>query len=257
MDKRAAKSRCLILNPLSSFLACVLLTAPAFGSAPTTVHSAEPATQAIPASVSMPAATGALDQSSPKALLRTLLASGGELDETQVRSLYHAANPVEQKTLDGVVQVELANARLRAMERAKFGKSTTRPSSGAMTSLNADALGDTDLLIEKIEGDKATVSTPRAGGMSMQFVRVDGKWKLPIASLVGKLDPAMIETLDAVTRAQVGVIDGITSDVKNGKLTRQDQVREELKRRLAERLAAATRSNVPTATTAPAVQPKT
>src|ERR1041385_4050770 len=90
--------------------------------------SAAPAPATLPSAAATRPGT-ALDQSSPKALLRSFFLSRGEVDEASLRSLFHAANPTEQKILDGVVQVELANARLRTAEQQKFGHATTAPSS--------------------------------------------------------------------------------------------------------------------------------
>lgn len=200
-----------------------------------------------------PVPVGSIDQSSPKALMRTFFASRGEVAEADIRSLLYATNPVEQKMLDSVVKIELANARLRDAEQEKLGKVTTAPvvESPVIDPPTADEM---DLLEEKITGDRATVSS---AGMSMEFVRIDGKWKLPISSLVGPVDPASADTLDASTRAQVAVIDAVTDDVKAGRITSEEAVRQELSKRLAERLAearnAATQSNPPA--TAPVSQP--
>ena len=214
------------------FLLAVLTTAPA----------AAPATQ-----------PAVLDQSTPKAFLKSFFASHGEVDEKTLRASLHAANPLEQKILDSVVQIEVANARLRAAEAQKFGKPATNPS----MSIPLGLLGEIDTFVEKIEGDHATVTPPKNPALAMQLVRVEGKWKLPIAALLGSIDPATGETIEASTHAQVAIIDAIAADVKAGKLTTEEQVRQELSKRLAERLAAATRSTPPVAppATAPVSQP--
>ncbi len=187
-----------------------------------------------------------LDQSSPKALLRTFYASRGEVDDATIRSLLYASNPVEQKVLDAVVQVELADTRLRAPERAKFGRATSAPSFRSPLKLS-----ELDSFVEKIDGDHATVAAPDAPNTTMEFIRVDGKWKLPISSLVGKLDPTIAQTLGVATAAQIQIIDGVTAEVRAGKFASQDEVHAELTRRFEARLAS-TR-----ATTQPATQPAT
>jgi hypothetical protein len=185
----------------------------------------------------------ALDQSTPKALLRSFFASHGEVDEATLRSLLHAATPLEQKILDSVVQVEMANSRLRAVERERFGAAatTTAPSVASSQGLDVDTLEDIDALTEKIEGNRATIGSPMNASITMQLVRVDGKWKLPVAAQAGAVDPATAETLGTATRAQVEIIDTVTAEVRAGKFATQDQVRQELTRRFAERLASATR----------------
>jgi len=194
-----------------------------------------------------------IDQSSPKALLRSFFASRGDVDEAEIRALLHATNPVEQKMLDSVVKIELARSRLRDAEQQKLGRVTTAPVASSLV-IDPSTIEDLNSLEERITGDRATVSS---AGMSMEFVRIDGKWKLPIASLVGPVDPASAETLDASTRAQVAVIDAVIEDVKAGRITSEDAVRQELSKRLADRLAearnAATQSNPPA--TAPVSQP--
>ena len=221
--------------------------------------SAAPAPTTLPATSTTRPAT-ALDQSSPKALLRSFFLSRGEVDEASLRSLFHAATPAEQKILDGVVQVELANARLRAAEQQKFGHATTAPSSsslGGPSQLDPQSASEIDMFVEKIDGDHATVAPAKDATMSMELVRVEGKWKLPIASLLGRTDPGMADSIHAATKAQIEVIDGLAADVKSGKLTSEDQVRQEMERRFAERLAAAVKATVPPATTTqPSTVPK-
>jgi hypothetical protein len=204
--------------------------------------AAPPATPAPATNAPAPAPTTVpvLDQSSPKALLRSFFESRGEVDDATMRSLLHATNPVEQKILDSVVQVELAHARLRAAEKQKFGTSANAPTVTPQ-GLDAESLRDLGTFVEKVEGDRATVSAPKVPKLAMEFVRVDGRWKLPIASLVGKIDPAAVDTMGTAARAQIEIIDALAGEVKAGKLANPAQVRQELARRFAEKLASATR----------------
>jgi hypothetical protein len=232
--------------------------ASALPSAPVVVAAAA-ATQATAkpqAAATAPTTVQVIDQSSPKALLRSFFASHGDVDQTVLPSLLYASNPVEQKVLASVQQIEQANARLRAAEKDKFGKATTSPSMSApRPALSSEAVGEIDSFVEKIDGDHATVGPAKDPSLAIQLIRVDGKWKLPIASLVGPIDPSAANTLDASTHAQIAIIDGLTAEVKAGKLTTEEQVRQELMRRLAERLAAATRAANPAPSTAPVSQP--
>jgi hypothetical protein len=212
--------------------------------------AAAPTTAPNPTTAPVTKAT-ALDQSTPKAFLKSFFASHGEVDEKTLRASLHAANPLEQKILDSVVQIELANGRLRAAEAQKFGKPATNPS----MSIPLGLMGEIDTFVEKIEGDHATVTPPKDPLLAMQLVRVEGKWKLPIAALLGNVDPATQETMDASTHAQIEIIDAVATDVKSGKLVNEDQVRQELSKRMAERLAAATRTVIPPPATAPVSKP--
>jgi hypothetical protein len=234
-------------------LATTAPTSPTSPTAPTTqsIAAAAPATGPV---ATKPTTGPGIDQSSPKALLRSLFASHGEVDQSALRSLLHAANPLEQKLLDSVVQIELANSRLRIAEKEKFGKATTAPSTVAGP-MPHEAIAEIDSFVEKIDGDKATVCPPKDPTLSIALVRIDGKWKLPIASLLGRIDPTAVETLDASTHAQVAIIDAVAAQVKAGKLTSEEQVKQELVKRLAERLAAATRTAIPQPATAPVSQP--
>lgn len=198
-----------------------------------------------------------LDQSSPKALLRSFFLSHGEASETTIRSLLHGHSPAERKAIDAVVQVEMAHGRLRAAQKEKFGKATTAPSMTPGGS-GADTPEEINSLQETIEGDRATVKTPGDPGMSMEFIRVDGRWKLPVSSLVGPIDSTAPETMDSASKAQIEIIDAIAADVRSGRLANEEQVRDELTRRFAERLAAAVKSSAqhtPSPTTAPILKP--
>ena len=200
-----------------------------------------------------PASAPSLDQSSPKALIRSFFASrGAEVDEATLRSLLHAVGPIEQKLLDSVVQVELAQARLRAAQRERFGggggATTTSPASPP-AGIDVDTVEDIEALTEKVEGDRATLLSPMDPDVRMDFVRVGGKWRLPVAAYAGgALDASAVETLAGTTRAQVEIIDALAAEVRAGKFADEDQVRQELARRFAERVAAATRRASPSAT---------
>ena len=196
-----------------------------------------------------------LDQSTPKALLRSFYASRGEVDEATLRSLLHAATPLEQQIVDSVVKIELANARLRSAEREKFGKSSTTAPVGSQT-MNGESTAEIDTFVEKIDGDHATVTPPRPSTTSFDFVRVNGKWKLPVSAMTGKLaSGATPDAMNAVAKAQVEVIDQLTADVRGGKFASQEQVHQELNKRLADRIAAATRTQTTPPATAPVSQP--
>jgi hypothetical protein len=223
-----------------SFISCLVVTA--FGGMVLASAAASAAAAAVAPQVSSTApAPVSLDQSTPKALLRSFFASRGEVDEATLRSLLHAATPLEQKILDSLVQVELANTRLRAAERQRFGSATTGPSMASSQGLDVDTVEDIEALTEKVEGNRATVSSPMNPKISMELIRIDGKWKLPMAAQAGQVDPTITETLGVATRAQVEIIDTVTADVRAGKFSSEDHVQQELARRFAERLASATR----------------
>src|SRR5687768_969812 len=118
----------------------VVLAWAASSSSLPNASAAAPPPPPPPATTAAATLAGSLDQSTPKALLRSFFASRGEVDEATLRSLLHAATPVEQKMLDSVVQVELANARLRAAERARFGAAatTTAPSVASSQGVDVD-----------------------------------------------------------------------------------------------------------------------
>jgi hypothetical protein len=200
------------------------------------------ASELPPSTANAAAPTASLDQSTPKALLRSFFASRGEVDEVTLRSLMYAATPTEQKVLDSVVQIELANGRLRAAERERFGGATTGPSVASSRGLDVDTLEDIAALTERVEGDRAVIGSPMDPKLKMELVRVDGRWMLPMSSHAGgSIDAALADSLAATTRAQVEIIDALTADVRAGKFAGEEQVRQELARRQAERLASATR----------------
>ncbi len=243
----------MMLSSPPRVVCAVVLSLAALSSSSASSLAAAPAAPP-PATAAAATLPGSLDQSTPQALLRSFFASRGEVDEATLRSLLHAATPLEQKILDAVVQVELANQRLRAAERQQFGASatTTAPSVASSQGIDVDTVEDIEALTEKVEGDRATVSSPMNTRITMQLVRVDGKWKLPVAAQAGPVDPAITETLGVATRAQVEIIDAVAADVKAGKFTSEQQVQQELARRFAERLASATR---PSPTQQSATQP--
>jgi hypothetical protein len=195
-----------------------------------------------------------LDHSSPKALLRSFFTTGGDVDEQTMRSLFHATNPVEQKLVDATVQIAMAQSRLRAAQVERFGKSPTAGPAATGIPQPAD-LAEIDSLHESVQGDHAVVTVPNSPGIAMEFVRIDGQWKLPISPLASKLDPPNAQLLDKGIQAQVEVMDSVTSQVKAGAFASEQAVQDELKKRLAEKMQEMIRQATPSsapAATAPA-----
>lgn len=197
-----------------------------------------------------------LDHSSPKALLRSFFTTGGDMDEATMRSLFHATTAVEQKLVDATVQIAMAQSRLRAAQAARFGRPTTARAESPLPATTD--LAEIDALQEKIEGDRATVTASGSPAVAMEFVRIDGKWKLPISPLAARLDQPNAQLLDKGIQAQVEVIDGLANDVKAGQFPNEQTVQDELKRRLANRMQEMIRQAQPAATrTAPTPAPST
>lgn len=140
-----------------------------------------------------PAATApAADVSSPLGALRAYdqaLPAGGL---TAALSAYQASNPREQQAAKAMAEADLAGAQIELLARQKFGEQAAREVIHAMRQTSP---ADFDTAHIKLAGDKATVlwSDDRD---PLAMVKVDGKWKVSVADLLGDDQDSLQDLVD-------------------------------------------------------------
>src|SRR6185437_8784340 len=148
---------------------------------------------AINAAFAAPAATApAADLSSPLGALRAYdqaLPAGGI---KAAISAYQASNPREQQAAEAMAQADLAGAQIELLARQKFGEKAAREVIHAMRQTSPS---DFDTAHVKLAGDKATIlwSDDRD---PLAMVKVDGKWKVSVADLLGDDQDSLQDLVD-------------------------------------------------------------
>lgn len=140
-----------------------------------------------------PAATApAADLSSPLGALRAYdqaLPAGGI---KAALSAYQASNPREQQAAQAMAQADLAGAQVELLARQKFGEQAARDVIHAMRQTSP---ADFDTAHVKLAGDKAMIlwSDDRD---PLAMVKVDGKWKVSVADLLGDDQDSLQDLVD-------------------------------------------------------------
>jgi hypothetical protein len=234
--------------------------APAPGTAPTT--SAAPAATApaatLPAVTSpvttapattAPATTAAVqDLSTPKSAVRSLAVAMQSGDKDALLNVLHANTPVEARLASVMAELAEAMAGLSQSAVTAFGEEGARPFTRE-TADSVEAIERLDSATVTEQGDSAIVG---ADGVDpgVTLVRVDGKWKFPVAALIAGVDEAAITQRLADVEAQVGLFTEAADEVKQGKYKTGEEVRQALDQRILQMVM-----QRPRPTSVPAKQP--
>ena len=135
-----------------------------------------------------------------------------------------------------------------------YGEEGARPVTGDANDA-ADALARLDAALVKEQGDSATVGATE-GDAGVSLVRVDGKWKFPVAALIKNADEAAVAQRLSDVEAQVGLFTEAAAEVKQGKYKTGDEVRQALDQRILQMVMQQKRpTTAPTTATSGAATP--
>jgi hypothetical protein len=240
---------------LTAPLLFTLLIRPSFGQ--TTAPSSPAMTQ--PAGAADTAAAVALDQSTPRGVLKLFFLANARGDGNAIRALIVTENPAEEKMAAAMADKKNADRELTAALNARF------PDPGKPDPGNADAAPDAapdeqtqlapvfakiDASQQILDGDTATLSaaTDTSGDTAPPFTlkRVAGKWMIPLAALIQNVDADILLQQSHQIEIQVEVMRSAARDVTGGKYATKAAAIEDAKKRMfdaavADHVAAATR----------------
>lgn len=194
--------------------------APAQGQAksPTTTKSATTPTSAP------------VDQTTPRGTLKLLAKALEAGDRKMLLEVFDTSSPTDQKLADATAGLAEATAELRRASVKAFGEQASRP-------LGIEAAGEAmarvDASLEKIDGDKATVTSPVDPSDSLMLVQRDRKWRVPMGQFSGgAVDAADLEKNLHDTAEQAKLLKGLALEVAAGKFKTAMDARQELDKRI-------------------------
>ncbi|MEP6757073.1 MAG: hypothetical protein ABJA67_16320 [Chthonomonadales bacterium] len=155
----------------------------------------------------------AFDSSTPKGTAKMFAKAVEAGDGVTAKSLA-VGTPTGMKFIEGLAGIAKAQKGLEAAATKKFGKE-----GASLTKGQTMKIPDTDKSIEKITGDKATLTQPDGKGQPMTLKKVGGKWKVDISAM-GK-DPkqadAMMTQIGSMFVSMTKAMNDTTTDVNAGK----------------------------------------
>lgn len=193
------------------------------------------------APASQPAA--AADPTTPKGTLTMLSRATQSGDSASVRELFHASNPQQEKMIDLMLERTSAFAKFRQALVAKFGEEAAMQLTGNSAADEAAAEVRINQAVVSIDADKAVVQMkaempgePQPD--PVQMVKVDGKWKLPMAVLTEGMAAADIDANLRKVKMLSDVVISTTSEVTGGKFKTADEVNDAIRGKLASAMLA-------------------
>ena len=226
--------------------AALVVSTITFAAPVTRAAAVVPATR--PATATTPT-SAPVDPSTPKGALKTLTRALEAGDRKTLLEMFAADSPAEQKIAEATAGLAEATAELRRASVKTFGEQASRPL-GVDGHAVDEAFARVDASTETIDGDKATVTSPEQQGDSLQLVRKDAKWRVPMSQIAG---PAKGPELDQQLREsaeQAKLLRELAGDVTAGKYKSAIEARQELDRRIMKLAMPATNP-----TTSPATAP--
>lgn len=221
-------------------------------AAMTIVSSGAPGAAAVPpasrpTSTTSPTSAPA-DPSTPKGALKALTRALDAGDRAALLELFSADSPAEQKVADATAALAEATADLRRAAIKAFGETASRPL-GVDGNAVAEANARVDASDEKIDGTRATVTSPEQQGDSLTLVLKDHKWRVPMSQIAGPAKGDELEQSLRDSAEQAKVLKAIAGDVAAGKFKTAVEARQELDRRILKLAMPATAPTTTRATT--------
>jgi hypothetical protein len=228
-------------------VAGVFFTVIALATCATSGAAVVPGTRPATAPTSAP-----VDPSTPKGALKTLTRALEAGDRKTLLEMFAAESPAEQKIAEATAALAEATAELRRASVKAFGEQASRPLGVDGHGVD-EAFARVDASTETIDGDKATVSSPEQQGDSLQLVRKDAKWRVPMSQIAGPAKGAELDQQLRDSAEQAKLLKELAGDVTAGKFKSAVEARQELDRRIMKLAMPSTApSTAPAATTAPA-----
>jgi hypothetical protein len=110
-----------------------------------------------------------------------LLGALQDADAQELRTLFLARSPLEERMVEAIVTRAEAEKRFRAAVQKAYGQNGAGILVNDTEAHNAASIAQIDSADEKIEGDRAFVAAGQ--GSEMQLLRADGRWKVPVSEL--------------------------------------------------------------------------
>jgi len=200
-----------------------------------------------------------VDQTTPKGALKMLSRATQAGETGTLKGLFHATTPQQQKIVDSMIDRAEVFAKFRAALVSKFGEDAATKLTDTSAADEASAEARIEQAAVKVDNDKASVvmKSDVPGDPDpdpMQMVKVDGKWKLPMATMTEGMDVAAVDSGLRRMKLISEAVTQTTADVTSGKFQSPDEVNDAIRGKLASAMLAEAAS---AAAANPATRPAT
>jgi hypothetical protein len=238
----------MLRKAIQAVVGCVVLLCLGIGFA-----SAQPAT--APAAQAL----DPVDQTTPKGALKMLSRATQSGETATLKQLFHATNPQQQKIADSMIDRADVFAKFRAALVSKFGEDAATKLTDTSPADEMAAEARIEQATVKVDNDKASVTMKSEvpgdpDPDAMQMVKVDGKWKLPMAPITDGMDAPSMEAGLRRMKLISEAVTQTTADVSSGKYQSPDEVNDAIRGKLASAMLAEAAS---AAAANPATRPAT
>jgi hypothetical protein len=206
-------------------------------------------------SASRPAPTP-FDPASPQAAVESLTTALAAGDAPRIRSLLYATTDPERRMVEAMVAMSQSIARLRPVVSTRFGDEPAQQVTGDPAARAADQHAKLESAYVQTAGDTAHVTFPDAATDPITLRRLDGRWRIPVASHAPNLSPEQLDqrAADLITAAHA--IDEVTTLCQGGKWHTPNDVLIAIQEHILKAQQARLPRPVTQPTSAPATRPK-
>jgi hypothetical protein len=195
------------------------------------------------------------DPTTPKGSLTMLSRAAQSGDSSGVRDLFYSTTPDQKKIADTLLDRTEVYAKFRMAIVKAFDEKAAEQLTGIREGDDAAAEQRIAQADVKTDSDKATVTMkPEGPGAPeeppIQMVRVDGKWKLPMAAMTEGMAAGDVDERISQIKLLSVVVTQLTGEVSQNKYKTVDEVADALRGKLASAMLSAAG-----ATTKPATAP--
>ena len=210
------KRQAMIVAATAVFGLCGIVVAQ--NAAATQSTMLPPAVDQAPAAATMPtsAPSVAIDPSTPRGALKSLINAMETGDGDKLRSLIATTNPSEDKMVSAMAEMSQAQKKFRDAASSAFGNDATQLT-GDTSSASAEGMSKIDAAKETINGDSAIVdSGPKSGTPPLTLTKSGGTWKIPIQQLSRGIDADSINQRLGDLSMMTGLINESATEIGKG-----------------------------------------
>ena len=165
-------------------------------SAQTTQSTMLPPATSEPMSGMPTTAAVAVDPSTPRGALKSLISAMEAGDGDRIKSLIATTNPSEDKMVAAMTSMSMAEKKFRDAANGAFG-ANAKELTGDTAAQSSQGMSRIDGAKETIDGDKAVVDSggngdPQGGTPPLTLIKSGSNWKIPIAELSRGVDASTI-----------------------------------------------------------------
>ena len=168
------------------------------------------------------------DPSTPLGAIKAYGDALPEGGEKAALNAYTWDNDKQKQAALALAKADVAAARLEKVTREKFGETV---STAVVHAMRRGVDADIEKAQEKIDGDTATIEWAD-GAEPTDMVKVDGKWKIPIADLISGDDDQSIKDATDSFNDMARELDRTVEEVRAGRYANAVLLERAVKQRM-------------------------